>query len=348
MAVSIKMAELMADTEREKDFMSDTGCSRTQAHIQSGLRTINIEKLAVAELLDRIDENFAQACELILACKGRVVVTGVGKSGHIAKKIAATLASTGTPAFYVHPGEASHGDLGMITRDDICIAISSSGNAKEILTLLPTLARLAIPVITLTGNPSSPLASSAAVILDIAVETEACPLNLAPTASTTVTLVMGDALAVALLEARGFTAEDFAMSHPGGLLGRRLLIRVSDLMHTGASVPIVSSSTSLLDALTEISHKGVGMTTVVNEAGHLLGIFTDGDLRRALDRGCDIQTVKMDSVMTKSPSTIKQSVLAVEALTAMENRRITALIVEEERKPIGVIHMHDLLQAGLV
>ncbi len=320
----------------------------TQAFIASGLRTVQIEQQAIAALPQRIGAEFAQVCKLILDCKGRVIVTGVGKSGHIAKKIAATLASTGTPSFFVHPGEANHGDLGMITKGDLFIAISSSGNANEILTLLPTLKRQNIPLITLTGNLKSPLANSALVCLDISVKSEACPLNLAPTASTTVTLVMGDALAVALLEARGFTAEDFAFSHPGGLLGRRLLIRVSDIMYTDIDVPKVNPTTSLLDALTEITNKGVGMTTVVNAENRLLGIFTDGDLRRALDNGLDIQKTTIANVMTKSPTTIEQNALAVEALTIMENKKITALIVANNFEPIGVIHMHDLLRAGLV
>lgn len=316
--------------------------------ISSGQQAVRIEQQAVAQLHHRIGATFAQACQLILGCKGRVVVTGVGKSGHIAHKIAATLASTGTPSLYMHPGEANHGDLGMITKGDILIAISSSGTANEILTLLPSLKRRDIPLITFTGNLKSPLANSAVACLDIGVETEACPLNLAPTASTTVTLVMGDALAVALLDARGFTAEDFAFSHPGGLLGRRLVMRVSDLMHTGGELPQVTPSTSLLHALTEITRKGMGMTTVTDPKGQLLGVFTDGDLRRALDRGQNIQETTMNSVMTQSPTTVSQNALAVEALTIMESKKITALIVAEDLKPVGVIHMHDLLRAGLV
>ncbi|MBC6907299.1 KpsF/GutQ family sugar-phosphate isomerase [Saccharophagus sp. K07] len=317
--------------------------------IASGRRTIRLEQEAVAALEERIGDDFVRACQLILSCKGRVVVTGMGKSGHIGRKIAATLASTGTPAFFVHPGEASHGDLGMITRGDLVMAISNSGNSPEILTLLPILKRLGIPMITMTGKPHSPLAEAAEVSLDIHVASEACPLDLAPTSSTTATLVMGDALAVALLEARGFTAEDFALSHPGGILGRRLLLRVNDLIHAGDQMPKVQAQTSLLDALSEITAKGLGMTTVVGEDGTLLGVFTDGDLRRAVDKGHDIRQVTIENIMTRKPTTVHQDALAAEALTIMENRKITALVViDEHNHPVGVIHMHDLLRAGLV
>jgi len=320
-----------------------------QELIASGRRTIRLEQEAVAALEERIGDDFVRACQLILSCKGRVVVTGMGKSGHIGRKIAATLASTGTPAFFVHPGEASHGDLGMITRGDLVMAISNSGNSPEILTLLPILKRLGIPMITMTGKPHSPLAEAAEVSLDIHVASEACPLDLAPTSSTTATLVMGDALAVALLEARGFTAEDFALSHPGGILGRRLLLRVNDLIHAGDQMPKVQAQTSLLDALSEITAKGLGMTTVVGEDGTLLGVFTDGDLRRAVDKGHDIRQVTIENIMTRKPTTVHQDALAAEALTIMENRKITALVViDEHNHPVGVIHMHDLLRAGLV
>lgn len=320
-----------------------------QELIASGRRTIRLEQEAVAALEERIGDDFVRACQLILSCKGRVVVTGMGKSGHIGRKIAATLASTGTPAFFVHPGEASHGDLGMITRGDLVMAISNSGNSPEILTLLPILKRLGIPMITMTGKPHSPLAEAAEVSLDIHVASEACPLDLAPTSSTTATLVMGDALAVALLEARGFTAEDFALSHPGGILGRRLLLRVNDLIHAGDQMPKVQAQTSLLDALSEITAKGLGMTTVVGEDGTLLGVFTDGDLRRAVDKGHDIRQVTIENIMTRKPTTVYQDALAAEALTIMENRKITALVViDEHNHPVGVIHMHDLLRAGLV
>ncbi len=317
--------------------------------IASGRRTVRLEQEAVAALEERIGDDFVRACQLILACKGRVVVTGMGKSGHVGHKIAATLASTGTPAFFVHPGEASHGDLGMITRGDLVIAISNSGNSPEILTMLPILKRLRIPMITMTGKPNSPLAEAAEVSLDIRVASEACPLDLAPTSSTTVTLVMGDALAVALLEARGFTAEDFALSHPGGILGRRLLLRVSDLMHGGERMPKVQRDTSLLNALGEITAKGLGMTTVVDPKGELLGVFTDGDLRRAVDKGHDIRQVTIENIMTRNPTSVRSDALAAEALTIMENRKITALVVTDEQSlAVGVIHMHDLLRAGLV
>lgn len=320
-----------------------------QQIIASGLRTLRLEQEAVAALADRIGADFVRACRLVLSCQGRVVVTGMGKSGHIGHKIAATLASTGTPAFFVHPGEASHGDLGMITRGDLVIAISNSGNSPEILTLLPILKRLGIPMITMTGKAHSPLAEAAEVNLDIRVASEACPLDLAPTSSTTVTLVMGDALAVALLEARGFTAEDFALSHPGGILGRRLLLRVNDIMHAGERVPRVDPETSLLDALGEITAKGLGMTTVVDQKQTLVGVFTDGDLRRAVDRGHDIRQVSIANIMSRNPTTVRQEALAVEALTIMENRKITALVVtDEQNRAVGVIHMHDLLRAGLV
>jgi arabinose-5-phosphate isomerase len=321
----------------------------TQDLIASGRRTIRLEREAVAALEERIGDTFVRACQLILACSGRVVVTGMGKSGHIGHKIAATFASTGTPAFFVHPGEASHGDLGMITRGDLVLAISNSGNSPEILTMLPILKRLGIPMITMTGKPNSPLGEAAEVSLDIRVASEACPLDLAPTSSTTATLVMGDALAVALLEARGFTAEDFALSHPGGILGRRLLLRVSDLMHASERMPKVEPDTSLLNALGEITAKGLGMTTVTGPGGELLGVFTDGDLRRAVDKGHDIRQVTITNIMTRNPTSVRSDALAAEALTIMENRKITALVVtDEQSRAVGVIHMHDLLRAGLV
>ncbi|GIX31872.1 MAG: arabinose 5-phosphate isomerase KdsD [Porticoccaceae bacterium] len=318
-------------------------------YVSSGKRTVRLEAEAVARLEERIGAEFIRACQLMLACKGRVVVTGMGKSGHIGRKIAATLASTGTPAFFVHPGEASHGDLGMLTRSDVVIAISSSGNTAEVVTLLPLIKRLGVPLISMTGNPNSPLATMADVVLDIGVEQEACPLDLAPTASTTVTLVMGDALAIALLEARGFTAEDFAFSHPGGALGRRLLLKVEDIMHRGAEIPRVRPDTPLRHALLEMTQKGLGMTTVVNEREELAGVFTDGDLRRAIDHDVDINRVTVGEVMTRNCQTVGKDVLAAEALRIMEERKITALVVEDaERHPIGVIHMHDLLRAGIL
>ncbi|MCQ3828083.1 KpsF/GutQ family sugar-phosphate isomerase [Microbulbifer elongatus] len=317
--------------------------------IQAGRRTIAMEAAAVAALEPRIGEDFHRACELILNCPGRVIVSGMGKSGHVGRKIAATLASTGTPSFFVHPGEASHGDLGMITRQDLVIAISNSGTSAEVLTLLPLLKRLGIPLISMTGKPDSPLAQSADVNLDIAVETEACPLNLAPTSSTTVTLVMGDALAVALLEARGFTAEDFAFSHPGGALGRQLLLKVEDVMHAGDELPQVTPQTPLSKALLEMTSKGFGMTTVVDDRGHLLGVFTDGDLRRVIDQKLEMDTATMEQVMSRRPKTVSAHTLAAEALRIMEDNKITALVVEDpEHHPIGLLHMHDILRAGVI
>lgn len=317
--------------------------------LQAGRRTVRMELEAVTKLEARIGDEFKRACELILDCSGRTIVTGMGKSGHIGRKIAATLASTGTPSFFVHPGEASHGDLGMITRDDLVIAISNSGTSTEVLTLLPLLKRLGIPLISMTGKADSPLAQAADVNLDISVETEACPLGLAPTASTTVTLVMGDALAVALLEARGFSAEDFAFSHPGGALGRRLLLKVEDVMHSGDEVPQVLPETLLPKALLEMTSKGFGMTTVVDQQGTLLGVFTDGDLRRAIDHKVELDKATMDQVMSRRPKTVSAETLAAEALRIMEDHKITALVVEDaKRHPIGVVHMHDILRAGVI
>lgn len=317
--------------------------------LQAGRRTVRMELEAVTKLETRIGDEFKRACELILECGGRTIVTGMGKSGHIGRKIAATLASTGTPSFFVHPGEASHGDLGMITRDDLVIAISNSGTSAEVLTLLPLLKRLGIPMISMTGKADSPLAQAADVNLDISVETEACPLGLAPTASTTVTLVMGDALAVALLEARGFSAEDFAFSHPGGALGRRLLLKVEDVMHSGDELPQVFPETLLPKALLEMTSKGFGMTTVVDHQGTLLGVFTDGDLRRVIDHKLELDKATMDQVMTRRPKTVSAETLAAEALRIMEDHKITALVVEDaECHPIGVVHMHDILRAGVI
>nr|WP_193024082.1 KpsF/GutQ family sugar-phosphate isomerase [Zhongshania antarctica] len=307
-----------------------------------------MERDAVAILADRIDESFSQACDILMGCKGRVVVTGMGKSGHIGNKIAATLASTGTPAFFVHPGEASHGDLGMITAGDVVIALSNSGTTGELITILPLLKLLAVPVIALTGNPNSELATTADVHLNVGVAEEACPLNLAPTSSTTVTLVMGDALAIALLEARGFTANDFALSHPGGALGRRLILKIDSIMHTGDSIPKISLGSALSGALLEMSSKTLGMTTVVDQAGVLAGIFTDGDLRRAIDRGIDIHKCPIDDIMTRNCRTIKPGTMAAEALRIMEDNKITVLVaVNEDGQPVGVIHTHDLLKAGV-
>lgn len=316
--------------------------------LSSARRTIAMEKQAIEAIEQRIGADFVNACKVILGCRGRVIVSGMGKSGHVGHKIAATLASTGTPAFFVHPGEASHGDLGMITQDDIVLAISNSGNSSELVTLLPTLKRRGIPIITFTGNHSSPLAEAADVVVDVGVNCEACPLDLAPTSSTTVALVVGDALAVALLEARGFTAEEFALSHPGGTLGKRLLLRVEDVMHKGARIPSVEPHTLLLEALAEMSAKGFGMTTVVSPQYHLLGVFTDGDLRRALDNGLDIRALSIQEVMSTQPTTVKHDQLAAEALAVMEKRKITALIVTDDSGAVcGILHMHDLLRAGI-
>lgn len=315
----------------------------------SAKRTIAVELAAVQALSDRITHDFTKACEAILACKGRVVVTGMGKSGHIGNKIAATLASTGTPAFFVHPGEASHGDMGMITKDDVVIAISNSGATNEILTLLPLIKRMGTYLISMTGDASSVLSQSGDANLDVSVESEACPLGLAPTSSTTATLVMGDALAVALLEAKGFTADDFAFSHPGGALGRKLLLKVEDIMHSGDAIPAIEEGSQLSQALLEMSKKGLGMTTVLNPQGQLSGIYTDGDLRRTLDKEIDIHSTKIDKIMTKQPKTLRSSqLLAAEALHIMEQHKVSALvIINKDNMPEGVIHLHDILKAGV-
>jgi arabinose-5-phosphate isomerase len=317
--------------------------------IQSAQRTIRLELEAIQDLLARINGDFVRACELILASKGRVVVVGMGKSGHVGNKIAATLASTGTTAFFVHPAEASHGDMGMITRDDVVLALSNSGSTAEIVTLLPLIKRLGITLISMTGNPESPLAKAAEVNLDARVSQEACPLNLAPTSSTTVSLVLGDALAIALLEARGFTAEDFAFSHPGGALGRRLLLKVENVMHAGDSLPRVKRGTSLRDALLEMTQKGLGMTVVTEDDGRLAGIFTDGDLRRTLDRNIDVRQTIIDDVMTAHGKTARAEMLAAEALKIMEDHKISSLVVIDDNDlPIGALNMHDLLRAGVM
>lgn len=318
-------------------------------YVSSALRTIRLEAEAVTALSARIDGQFTAACELILNCTGRVIVTGMGKSGHIGKKIAATLASTGTPAFFVHPGEASHGDLGMITKNDIVLAISYSGTSSEIVTLLPLLKRAGIKIISMSANAQSTLGEVAEVNLDIGVVFEACPLDLAPTSSTTATLVMGDALAIALLEARGFTAEDFAFSHPGGALGRKLLLRVADLMHSGEDIPRVTPNTPVLDALMVMSEKGFGMTTVLNPEGDLLGVFTDGDLRRSIDKGVDIHTAKVGELMNANPKMLRENTLAAEALALMEQAKINVLLVtDEQKKLVGVLKINDLLRAGII
>ena len=311
---------------------------------------IETEANAVRHLKTRIDDTFYQACEHMLGCKGRIVVTGMGKSGHIGGKIAATLASTGTPAFFVPPGEASHGDLGMITQQDVVLALSNSGETDEILTILPLIKRLSVPLIALTGNPDSRLAEEADVHLDVSVDKEACPLGLAPTSSTTVTLVMGDALAVSLLESRGFTANDFALSHPGGRLGKRLLLHVQDTMHTGEGIPRVSEAASLSDALVEVTQKGLGMTVITGPDEQVMGVFTDGDLRRVLDHGeVNVRELNIADCMIQNPKTIRPDQLAAEALQLMDSKRINALpVVDEQHCLIGAINMHDLLRAGVV
>lgn len=317
--------------------------------IKQGLRVLDIERAAIDDITPSIDNNFARACALMLQCKGRVVVTGMGKSGHIGNKVAATLASTGTPAFFVHPGEASHGDLGMITPQDIVLAMSNSGETSEVISIIPVIKRLGVTLISMTGNPQSTLARLADVHINVAVQTEACSLGLAPTASTTAALVMGDALAVALLNARGFTADDFALSHPGGSLGRRLLLRVSDIMHEGERLPTVHQNAIIKDALLEISRKGLGLTTIVDDNDVLLGIFTDGDLRRLLDQMVDVHTTKIASVMTARCVTVTPDMLAAEALKIMEDRKINGLVVVNKQNcPVGAFNMHDLLQAGVL
>ena len=320
----------------------------TSDAIQHALKALSIEKAAIQNIADNLDDSFTQACNLCLDCKGKVVVTGMGKSGHIANKIAATLASTGTPAFYMHPGEASHGDLGMLSENDVIIAFSNSGETDEILTLLPIFKRRNIPMIAVTGNPDSMLAKHSAVHLNASVEEEACPLNLAPTASTTAALALGDALAVALLEIRGFTPEEFALSHPGGSLGRRLLLTIGDIMRTGVQIPIVSSQTSLSEALVEVSQKGLGMTAILDSNQALIGIFTDGDLRRTLDEQIDIHNTLIDEVMTKEFVCVAKNDKAAEAVDMMQEKKITALLVKDGNDLVGALNIHDLFKAGLM
>jgi arabinose-5-phosphate isomerase len=317
--------------------------------IEVGRQALAVEIVGLQAQLPRLGQEFARACRICLECRGRIVVTGMGKSGHIAGKIAATLASTGTPAFFVHPGEASHGDVGMITREDVVLALSNSGETDEVLTIVPAIKRLAVPLIAMTGSPQSALARLATVHLDIAVPAEACPLNLAPTASTTAALAVGDALAVALLKARGFTEEDFARSHPAGNLGRRLLLHVRDVMRTGAAVPKVHLDTPLAEGLMEMTRKGLGMTAVVDAADCVAGIFTDGDLRRALDRAADLHATRMQEVMTKNAKSVHAGMLAAEAVHLMEEHRITSLLViDADNRAVGALNVHDLMRAGVV
>ncbi|MFC6669486.1 KpsF/GutQ family sugar-phosphate isomerase [Marinobacterium aestuariivivens] len=318
-------------------------------YLSAARRTIELERDAVSDLLNHLNGDFTTACDLMLNCQGRVIVTGMGKSGHIGNKIAATLASTGTPAFFVHPGEASHGDMGMITDKDVVIALSNSGETSEVVTILPLIKRMSTPLISITANPDSTLARAADASLHIGVEREACPLGLAPTSSTTAQLVIGDALAIALLEARGFSADDFAFSHPGGSLGRRLLLKVSDLMHTGDDVPSVTRTTPVYEALLEVTRKRLGMTAVVDEAGRLCGIFTDGDLRRTLDHEVDLRHTPISEVMTPNGTVVESDILAAEALQIMQSRQINSLLVlDEQRRPVGALNMHDMLKAGVI
>ncbi|MEW6994151.1 KpsF/GutQ family sugar-phosphate isomerase [Colwelliaceae bacterium MEBiC 14330] len=317
--------------------------------IQLAKNVINIEQQAIAELIQFVDDNFELACQLMFHCKGRVIVIGMGKSGHIGGKIAATLASTGTPSFFVHPGEASHGDLGMITSNDVVLTISNSGETSEVLAIIPVIKRIGAKLISMTGNHESTLAKLADTHICIKVSTEACPLGLAPTSSTTATLVMGDALAVALLNARDFTADDFALSHPGGSLGKRLLLRLKDIMHQDERVPIVSQSALVKDALVEMSLKGLGMTAIINEEQKLVGLFTDGDLRRVLDNKIDIHTDIISTVMTVNPQVAHGDMLAAQALKIMEDKKINGLIiVDDNNNPIGAMNMHDLLSSGVL
>ena len=316
----------------------------------SGRKVVEIEAQALHDLAARIDGGFAAACRLVLASRGRVVATGMGKSGHIARKIAATLASTGTPAFFVHPAEASHGDLGMITHKDVVLALSNSGETDELLTILPLIKRQGVPLIAMTGNAGSSLARISDVHLDVSVPEEACPLGLAPTSSTTAALVMGDALAIALLEARGFTDEDFARSHPAGSLGRRLLLHIGDVMHSGAAIPSVGTQATLFEAVLEMTRKGLGMTAITDPEGRLLGVFSDGDLRRAVDDGdVDLRTTPVVRLMTINPKTIGPDKLAVEAARVMEAHKIHALlVVDDDQRVVGALNIHDLLRARVV
>jgi len=310
---------------------------------------LRIEADAVVALIDRVGADFARACQLILACRGRVVVSGMGKSGHVARKLAATLASTGTPAFFVHPAEASHGDLGMVTRDDVFIALSNSGRTDELLAILTPVKRQGARLISMTGDPDSPLARQSDAHLDARVDKEACPLNLAPTASTTAALALGDALAVALLDARGFGADDFARSHPGGSLGRRLLTLVADVMRTGDAVPAVPAGAPLSEAILEVTRKRMGMTTVLAPDGTLAGVFTDGDLRRLLERTTDLGSLTVDAIMSRTPTTVAAADLAVEAVRRMEERRISQLpVIDDQRRVVGALHLHDLLLARVI
>ncbi len=323
--------------------------TRNDSTLKLGKAVIREEARAIGALLERIDDSFTQACSTMLNCPGRIVVIGMGKSGHIGSKIAATLASTGTPAFFVHPGEASHGDLGMVTDKDVVLALSNSGETSELLMILPVIKRLSVPLIALTGKPESTLAQAAAIHLNVSVEKEACPLGLAPTSSTTAALVMGDALAVALLEERGFTAEDFARSHPAGSLGRRLLLRIDDIMHTNERIPAVATGVMVREALLEMTSKGLGMTAIIDDDQQLIGIYTDGDLRRTMDQQLDIQSTPINQVMTSSPKTASSGLLVEEALQMMDSKNINGLfVVDNNNRVIGALNMLDLLHAKAV
>jgi arabinose-5-phosphate isomerase len=311
-----------------------------------GRSVLEIESRAISDLAKEIDHTFAEAAEILLGCRGRIVVLGMGKSGHIGSKIAATLASTGSPAFFVHPGEASHGDMGMITANDVVLALSNSGETDEIVILIPLIRRLGVPLVAMTGNGNSNLAKQATVHIDVGVKEEACPLGLAPTSSTTAALAMGDALAIAMLQARGFTEEDFALSHPGGALGRRLLLKISGLIHTGEEMPVVTPETSVAEALVEITQKGLGVTAVVAPDSTVLGIFTDGDLRRVIDQRFDINTTSISEVMTTQCTMVNANILAADALRIMQDGKFNALLViDAERRLTGVLNMHDLLRS---
>ena len=339
----------MTGTVVERDKIANNANPQSDKFITTGKRVLELEKNAIKRLSYAIDSTFAAACQLMLDCKGRIIVSGMGKSGHIGKKIAATLASTGTSAFFVHPGEACHGDVGMIRPEDIFLAISYSGSSQELLLLLPILKRLGTTIISMTGDASSPLAQFAHVNLNTSVAQEACPLDLAPTASTTASLVMGDALAIALLETRGFSREDFAFSHPGGKLGRTLLLTIADIMFTGNLIPQVTVGTPLSEALLEISRKGLGMTAICDHTGKMVGMYTDGDLRRTLDSAISIYDTKVDEVMTRNCTLISPDLLASEALRIMKDEKINGFIcLDDHKKPIGAFNMHNLLRACIL
>ena len=313
-----------------------------------GKKVLDIESIAIAKLKDQLDNSFDIACQLCLDCTGKIIVMGIGKSGHIADKLAATLASTGTPSFFVHPGEASHGDLGMISKSDVVMALSNSGKTEEIVNLLPILKNMGIKIIAMTGDDNSTIATASDVHIDVGVEEEACPMNLSPTASTTAALAMGDAIAVALLEKRGFSVEDFAKSHPGGSIGKKLLLLVQDIMHTEELIPVVFQDDKLARGLIEMSEKALGMTAIINKKEELVGIFTDGDLRRTLEANVDIQTTLMREVMTENCITVKPNLLAVKAVEIIQENKITSLVVVEENKIVGALNIHDLFRAGVM